>query len=55
MQNSLNSGKVVNISITNIENAVAGVKVSKPRFLSPVNPMSKVVEISPKIALSQVK
>ena len=55
MQNSLNSGKVVNISITNIENAVAGVKVSKPRLLSPVNPMSKIVEISPKIALNQVK
>ena len=54
MQN-LKDGNVLNIKTSNLGEVKNNSTVSKPRSLEAVNPMGKVIGISPKINLNNVK
>lgn len=55
MQN-LSSGKVVNLSSTsNSEKKFDGVMISKPKSMESINPMNKVVGITSRPSLNNIK
>jgi len=53
--NNVNNGRVVSISGTDLEDASSVSYVSKPRSMETINPIKKVVNMSQKVDLSNIK